>query len=131
MLSDKTLAVLTGGTQGVWRQGKTLLTAQTRRWSPERMAANEAVERLKVFANFTPEDEGRSRDLIADCRSFDDARKIALVNPMARVCEAAAELRMLKDTSRSSLDAMALLDRKLDALDAALANLEAEARKHG
>lgn len=63
---------------GPWRQGKTLVTRQTRQWSPQQIAANDAIESLAVFANFTGQDEGRSRVLIARCERASDAKLVAM-----------------------------------------------------
>jgi len=49
----------------LWMQGRTLDTAQTRFWTAERRAENDRIEACRVFANFTAEDHGRSRRLVA------------------------------------------------------------------
>ena len=64
-------------TQGPWRQGFTLATNVTRRWTQEQWQQNEERERRLVFVNFTARDEGSGRKLIAACESEDDARLIA------------------------------------------------------
>ena len=64
-------------TPGPWSQGYTLATRQTRRWSPEEIAANDAHERLMVFSGFTHLDEGRGRERVALCYRAEDACLIA------------------------------------------------------
>jgi hypothetical protein len=55
-----------------WRQGETLLTAQTKRWTEEQWAENDLVERLAVFAYFTSADQGRGRQRVATCTRVED-----------------------------------------------------------
>jgi hypothetical protein len=65
-------------TPGPWSQGRTLGTPQTRKWTSKQWADNDARERTMVFANFREDDQGRSRQLVADCCSTEaDARLIA------------------------------------------------------
>lgn len=64
-------------TPGPWKQGYTLSTEVTRRWTAEQWAQNDARERRLVFANFTSKDQGSCRRLIAVCESEDDAPLIA------------------------------------------------------
>ena len=52
-------------TPGPWSQGRTLLTAQTKRWSKDQWDENERMERRTIFASFSAEDEGRSRIPVA------------------------------------------------------------------
>lgn len=52
-------------TPGPWQLGRTLHTRQTERWTPEQWESNEQHERLHIFVNFTANDEGRSRIIIA------------------------------------------------------------------
>ncbi len=66
-----------GHTPGPWARGVTLMTAQTRRWAPEQIAANDLIERRIVFASFSHLDEGRARRRIATCEREEDARLIA------------------------------------------------------
>ena len=54
-------------TEGPWKKGYTILTPQTKRWSKKQMEMNDRVEWMRVFANFSEEDQGRSRRHIADC----------------------------------------------------------------
>ena len=61
-----------------WRVGHTLMTAQTERWSPEQWETNEREERRCVFANFHAEDEGRSRVLVCEAQTEEDAKFIVL-----------------------------------------------------
>lgn len=49
---------------GPWRKGETLDTDQTRRWSQAERDMNDEREATQVFAYFTEEDQGRSRQLI-------------------------------------------------------------------
>jgi len=77
-------------TPGPWRQGFTLLTDATRRWTPEQWQQNNARERRLVFANFTSLDQGSSRKLVAVCESEADARLISaapkLLFNLKRLC---------------------------------------------
>lgn len=45
----------------VWSRGRLLMTDKTKRWSPQERAKTEEIERRMIFANFSGEDEGRSR----------------------------------------------------------------------
>lgn len=47
-----------------WQQGRLLLTDNTRRWSQSQRDNVDTVERCMAFANFSAEDEGRSRILL-------------------------------------------------------------------
>lgn len=60
-------------TQGPWSQGTTIVTNTTKRWSAKQFADNQKRERRSVYANFSVNDQGRSRKLIAVCESPDDA----------------------------------------------------------
>ena len=60
---------------GDWKQGVTLLTNQTRRWSPDDIKRNDVVEKRRVFENFLVEDEGRSRTFVCEA----DNEKLAEV----------------------------------------------------
>ena len=64
-------------TPGPWCQGRTLVTQQTRRWPKERLDENDAHERRRVFAYFSLVDEGRGREMVAECRDEANARLIA------------------------------------------------------
>jgi len=75
-------------TPGPWSQGVTLLTSETRRWSPEDRAANDARERLMVFSGFTGLDEGRGRKLVAVFNCHEDARLGAAAPAMLDALEA-------------------------------------------
>lgn len=61
-------------TAGPWRQGVTLPTPQTRRWTADQISENNQRERKLVFANFSAIDSGRSRQLIAEFEREEDAR---------------------------------------------------------
>ena len=64
----------TNHTPGPWHQGRTLSTEQTRRWTKDEFASNEARERRMVFSNFSATDQGRSRQLVAVFEREEDAR---------------------------------------------------------
>lgn len=72
-------------TKGPWNIGRTLMTAQTKKWSAEEIADNDVRERLQVFSNFSALDEGRSRELV--CRTWNtinsdaNAQYIASLSP--------------------------------------------------
>ncbi|MEO7469799.1 MAG: hypothetical protein ABIV36_22550 [Sphingobium limneticum] len=61
-------------TRGPWRQGTLLLTPMTRRWSDADREIMDNRERLMVFANFSPHDEGKSRLFIGQFHTPEDAR---------------------------------------------------------
>lgn len=65
-------------TPGPWRQGFTLITNTTKRWSAKQFADNQQREQRSVYANFNADDQGRSRKLIAVFESQDDAAFAAL-----------------------------------------------------
>lgn len=90
--------LLAEATSGPWKQGATLTTAQTRRWTAAQMQANDAVERQRVFANFDFGDEGRSRVFIAETRAEANASLIAMAPELAaRVIELEAENARLRE----------------------------------
>jgi hypothetical protein len=64
-------------TKGPWKQGFTLSTPVTRRWSDAERAANDEREKRLVFAEFTSTDHGSGRKLVAVCETKEDARLIA------------------------------------------------------
>lgn len=64
-------------TPGPWKQGHTLATSETARWTPEQFAASDAIEARMVFANFNLSDKGKGRYLVAEAKDADDARLIA------------------------------------------------------
>lgn len=64
-------------TEGPWRQGVLLDTANTRRWSEQQRQEQRQFERRRIFANFHAVDEGRSRAIVAQCSTENDARLIA------------------------------------------------------
>lgn len=77
-------SLLTGITQGAWKQGYTLLTEGTRRWNKDQIAKNDQYEKLMVFTNFHEEDKGRSRKLICRCENQEDAKLIAAAPRLAK-----------------------------------------------
>ena len=63
------------------RQGTTLLTLQTKGWSKDQWARNEAHERSLICSNFTAQDQGRGRQTLAYCSSPDIAEHLVkLIN---------------------------------------------------
>lgn len=84
-------------TPGPWSQGITLITGQTKKWTPEQIEENNRRERRMIFAGFTASDKGRSRKYIAVCDSEDDARHIVnCVNACAGMVDPADEIEKLK-----------------------------------
>lgn len=68
-------------TKTPWVQGVTLRTNATLNWTIEQVAANNAIERRQIFSNFSADDEGRNRVLVASCQREETARRIvACVN---------------------------------------------------
>ncbi len=57
----------------MYSQGQTLLTATTRRWTLDQWDANEERERRTVYRNFSMQDQGRSRVLVQECQSAEEA----------------------------------------------------------
>jgi len=83
-----------------WTQGRTLLTEQTKFWSRQQWKKNEAVEKCRVFANFSDQDQGRGRELIATFGTEEDAQlasaspdMYAALQPFAKIAEEAKKLR--------------------------------------
>lgn len=73
-------------TKEPWSQGITLITPETARWSPEQLQKNNRIEAMRVFAFFTPDDQGRGREFIAEFRDPEDAaRTSACVNACAGI----------------------------------------------
>lgn len=102
-----------------WRQGITLNTPETSHWTDEQIKANNAVERCLVFANFSIEDGGRSRQLVATCATEGDAQFIAAAPEMFELlCDAR---RYVADANLRG-DGYAEIDLK--AIDALLATME-------
>ena len=66
-------------TEGPWSVGRTLLTAQTRQWPKDKIKANDKVERLMLFSNFTAADQGRSRQYIGQFQTPENAAYIAFL----------------------------------------------------
>ncbi len=64
----------------IWKRGRTLITAQTKRWSKEEMEENNKIEKSIVFSDFTSYDEGRSR------------KKVCLMNELHPDYESNAKL---------------------------------------
>lgn len=56
-------------TQGEWRQGKLLLTAQTKRWTEDARRRGDEEEQRYIFTGFSGADEGRSRQVVLGCIS--------------------------------------------------------------
>lgn len=59
-----------------WKQGFTLLTDQTKAWDNETWRENEEREQKMVFTHFTATDQGRGREVVAECRTPERARQI-------------------------------------------------------
>ncbi len=56
-----------------WQQGRLLMTPQVKKWCKEDQIAGDNEERCMVFKHFSADDQGRSRELIARCRTHDEA----------------------------------------------------------
>lgn len=74
----------------LWQQGRTLVTAQTRRWSKAQWEENERYERRLVLRLFSSVDEGRSRELVCVCETAEQAEQ-AVAWHNAAVARARAE----------------------------------------
>ncbi len=77
-------------TQGVWRQGYTLMTTNTNRWSKEDIKRNDLTENKILFTNFNLEDEGRGRMKVAvfESNPADTLYTAMAVNNLASLAEA-------------------------------------------
>jgi hypothetical protein len=133
MLSDKTLEVLRGGTQGEWEVGADLLTVQL---GGTPLPTTKNGWSVRVAEAMVPASVG-----IVEANA--NARKIALVNPMARVCLSLFEYArsMIRQKSGGTGYLCAFCgsehadEKKIEHEDdcplVALSNLNQEARKHG
>lgn len=99
-------------TPGPWRQGITLSTQRTRRWTQEQWDANEKHEKRLIFAEFHVDDEGTSRQIVAECRRPEDAEYIVRAcNAYHAMLEALEYLmRSYNEASRNSGDAWGEVD---------------------
>ena len=79
-------------TPGPWSQGRTLETPQTRRWTEEQIESNDREERRRVFANFSAQDQGRGRHLVATCETEPDAALIAAAPDLLFAAKQALDL---------------------------------------
>ena len=79
-------------TPGPWRTGVTLATAQTVRWSAEEIAANDAREKCRVYANFSTRDEGRGRKLVAVCQNKEDAQLVEAAPDLLKELKSMVEI---------------------------------------
>jgi hypothetical protein len=158
-LSDKTLEVLRGGTQGEWYPANMVHAERGDQMTPEEIGEYVAnnVRKSKADGGFdhflfitTPGDDSPDICHVGNGPSGPaNARKIALVNPMARVCLDAAP-KLSANARQALLDGLAAGEAMAEDADdrawyaavrflldyhtkvhAALANLEQEARKHG
>lgn len=68
-----------------WSRGFILMTADTRKWTQEKIDQNNEHENKMVFAGFTAHDQGRSRKLICTCKDKQDATFIAAAPDMYRL----------------------------------------------
>jgi hypothetical protein len=90
-------------TKEPWQQGRLLSTQGTRRLDKTTRAQWDKEERKRVFANFSAQDEGRSRSFIAAFQSEGDAvRAIACVNALTGIEDPAA----LMDEALGVLEAL-------------------------
>jgi hypothetical protein len=55
---------------GPWKRGVTLPTNRTKQWSKEKVRLNDLIESRHVFANFHFQDEGKSREQVAECSAY-------------------------------------------------------------
>lgn len=55
-------------TAGPWHRGKVLMTPATRKWSKEQWGFANEQEGRSVFAYFSIQDEGRSREQVCEAR---------------------------------------------------------------
>jgi hypothetical protein len=93
----------------MWRQGRLLDTPTTRRWTAEQRAAAEDREACGVYEDFSEEDQGRSRVLIAECSTREQAAEI---------------VRRFNDLARHDTGPSGLVHRSMH--DQAVADLAAE-----
>lgn len=81
-------------------QGITLLTKTTGNWTALQVSQNDYEEHRRVFSGFTGADEGRSRQLVAECRSPEDAAFIV------RACNSHYDLTEQRDELLAALKGM-------------------------
>jgi hypothetical protein len=58
------------------RQGKVLLTSQTKRWSKEEWDRAEEQEKKMLFYNFSGKDHGRGREVVYVAKTKEEARQV-------------------------------------------------------
>lgn len=105
-----------------WDIGRTLITAQTKRWTAEAVQANDFHENRMIFADFKFSDEGRSRRLIAKCENFEDAAFI--VRAVNSHEELLGELKSLVAWVEEDEARAESLERQLNNAKAAIAKAE-------
>lgn len=79
-------------TERHYRQGRTLDTAQTRKWSAEARVLNDRYEQKMVVYDFHEADEGRSRKLLCQCQTAEEAAAVVEAIAKARA-QVITELR--------------------------------------
>lgn len=67
------------------RQGETLITTTTKRWTYEQIEANDKIEQLIIYTDFSDKDEGRSRNRLCVLNEYHpnlgDYKKLLLAAP--------------------------------------------------
>ena len=106
-------------TPGPWKQGITLTTPQTQRWSDAERTANDEIEKRKVFSGFSHLDGGRRRKLIAVCETKEDARLISEAPNLAKLGKAVVDC--WKDPKDYGDEGLLRLQIAIDQLEAAIA----------
>ena len=84
-------------TPGPWRQGRVLQTYRTKHFPQEMFDRAQERERRTVFAGFSEADQGRSREVVTECRDDSDAALIA---------QAREDVPWLLDQLAAALDAL-------------------------
>lgn len=98
------------GTAGPWRQGITLRTPSTARWTRKQFAESDRRERRMVFANFSSLDGGRSRQLVAVCETPEDAALAAAAPELLAACLEAIPANLCLDNPNIPDDQVIPLD---------------------
>lgn len=104
-----------------WKTGKTLMTAQTRRWSAQQVAENDKIEGRMIFEGFSARDEGRGRQLVAACESPEQANRI-----VERIAQLEAELYQIKNAPGGLADDLRLARKREQAAISSCQLIEAE-----
>ena len=106
-------------TDGNYKIGYTLCTDQTRKWSDEQINANNDHEHRMIFVNFEPDDQGRSRVMIAKCDTTGQAINVMTAIRTTRLdarFELAGVIHELLETSEYAKQSDGMLQAAINAM---------------